>query len=110
MLDRLAGSARWWVLALLICATAMPRAQAPTGVTGFVFDDTNRNGQREAGERGLAGVAVSNQRQVVLRTAATHCRTQATGSRSSAFLMAALQLEASGAKCRQGRTAPPISD
>jgi hypothetical protein len=69
MLDRLAGSARWWVLALLICATAMPRAQAPTGVTGFVFDDTNRNGQREAGERGLAGVAVSNQRQVVLTAA-----------------------------------------
>ena len=36
-----------------------------TDVTGVVFDDANRNGARDAGESGIAGVAVSNQDAVV---------------------------------------------
>jgi hypothetical protein len=38
--------------------------------TGFVFDDVNGNGVRDAGEPGLAGVAVSNGVEVVLTDAA----------------------------------------
>ena len=37
---------------------------APVEVSGVVFDDLNRNGTRDAGERGMAGVAVSNQNDV----------------------------------------------
>lgn len=51
-------------VALLVVAAAwLPRAQAP--VTGVVFEDLNGNSQREAGERGLAGVVVSNQHEVI---------------------------------------------
>ena len=35
-------------------------------VSGVVFDDQNRNGRRDAGEPGIAGVKVSNGREVVL--------------------------------------------
>ena len=55
----------WTVGSLLCAAAAVPRAQTPAPVTGVVFEDANRNGQRDAGERGLGGVAVSNQREVV---------------------------------------------
>ncbi len=34
-------------------------------VSGLVYDDTNANGHRDAGERGLAGVAVSDGRSLV---------------------------------------------
>jgi len=34
-------------------------------VSGVVFDDTNRNGTKDSGEAGIAGVAVSNQDAVV---------------------------------------------
>jgi hypothetical protein len=50
---------------LLVVSAVFPRAQAPAPVEGVVFEDTNRNGRRERGERGLAGVAVSNQHEVV---------------------------------------------
>ena len=43
----------------------MAPAQVPAPVAGVVFEDANRNGRRDAGERGLSGVAVSNQREVV---------------------------------------------
>jgi len=36
--------------------------QAPATASGYVFVDRNANGVRDAGERGLAGVRVSNQR------------------------------------------------
>ena len=50
------------LLGLLI---ALPGAQAPAPVTGVVFEDANGNARRDAGERGLGGVAVSNQHEVV---------------------------------------------
>ncbi len=40
-------------------------AQDLPSATGFVFDDRNRNGQRDEGEPGLPKVLVSNQREVV---------------------------------------------
>ena len=53
---------------LLLIVAVLPEAQAPTPVAGVVFDDSNKNGRHDAGERGLGAVAVSNQHEVV-RTA-----------------------------------------
>lgn len=56
-----------------IVATSVVAAQASGGrapiVSGVVFADVNGNGRRDAGERGLAGVAVSNQDTVVMTDA-----------------------------------------
>ena len=54
---------------VLSCIVAVSGAQAPPTVTGIVFVDANRNGQQDPGERGLGGVAISNQRDVVQSTA-----------------------------------------
>jgi hypothetical protein len=53
------------VVLLVGAATWLPRAQTPAAVSGVVFEDLNGNGRRDAGERGVAGVAISNQRDVV---------------------------------------------
>ncbi|MEP7115954.1 MAG: hypothetical protein ABI880_00115 [Acidobacteriota bacterium] len=53
------------LLTLCLAAVAAPRAQAPP-VDGLVYLDANDNGQRDPGEVGVAGVAVSNQREVVV--------------------------------------------
>ena len=45
------------LIAVLIVAFSLPRAD----VTGVVFVDANANGVRDAGETGIANVAVSNQ-------------------------------------------------
>jgi Icc-related predicted phosphoesterase len=50
---------------LLVTSALIARAQPGGAVTGVVFVDDNGNGSREANERGLADVAVSNQQQVV---------------------------------------------
>src|SRR4051794_27142417 len=50
---------RLWTIGLIAAlGTAPPRAAE---VSGIVFDDVNRNGAQDAGEAGIAGVAVSNQ-------------------------------------------------
>ena len=62
-------SVRLWIAGTLLCVAATGASTQPQPqVTGIVFEDINRNGQRDQGERGLAGIAVSNQREVV-RTA-----------------------------------------
>ncbi|MCC6232626.1 MAG: calcineurin-like phosphoesterase family protein [Verrucomicrobiales bacterium] len=53
----------WLVAAWLGMSGALGRAETARGV---VFEDTNGNGRREAGERGLRGVRVSNQREVTV--------------------------------------------
>ena len=35
-------------------------------ISGTVFEDVNKNNIRDEGERGIAGVMVSNQREVIL--------------------------------------------
>ncbi len=56
---------------LLLSALALAGRAADGDVaTGTVFEDRNGNGLREAGEKGLKGVAVSNQRDIVLTDAA----------------------------------------
>ncbi len=52
------------LLMALLIAPAMPAAQR-ADVSGVAFIDTNGNGVRESGERGLGNVAVSNQDAVV---------------------------------------------
>ena len=49
-------------------------------VSGVVFEDTNRNGTREAGEKGIANVAVSNQDAVVTTDANGAFRLPGAGS------------------------------
>jgi hypothetical protein len=53
---------------LLGLATALLTAAAPPaagGVSGVVFEDANRNGRRDPGEKGLEAIVVSDQRGVV---------------------------------------------
>jgi len=58
---------RWLIVAPIVALTAaLGVARSPAvEISGVVFEDTNRNGTRDAGERGVAGVAVSNQDTVV---------------------------------------------
>lgn len=59
---------RMWIAVGLLAGLLSPgttQAQPPTPIVGLVFDDANRNGQHDPGERGIGGVAVSNQRDVV---------------------------------------------
>ena len=65
-------------LALLAALGASPSRTAE--VSGVVFDDTNRNGTRDAGERGVAGVAVSNQDTVVTTDASGAFRLPGEGT------------------------------
>jgi Icc-related predicted phosphoesterase len=60
-----AGIRRALFAASLLCASALPLAQAPAPVTGIVFVDADGDGTHDEGERGVAGVAVSNQHEVV---------------------------------------------
>jgi hypothetical protein len=51
---------------LLVLALLSPAAGAAgVQVDGTVFEDTNGNGSRDAGERGIGGVALSNGRDIV---------------------------------------------
>ncbi len=50
----------------LLAASAPRRAPVPPDLTGTVFIDRNANGARDAGEPGLAGVAVSDQNEVAV--------------------------------------------
>ena len=60
-------SRRWFWGWALLCVTGSVAAAAP--VHGVVFDDRNGNGVRDAGEPGLAGVAVSDGVTVALTDA-----------------------------------------
>jgi hypothetical protein len=56
--------------AVAILVIASPVFGQAAMVRGVVFDDANRNGVRDATERGVSGVAVSNQSDVVLTDSA----------------------------------------
>ena len=64
---------------VLIAALGCSRLPAPE-VSGVVFDDANRNGARDAGEVGIASVAVSNQDAVVTTDASGAFRLAGTGT------------------------------
>ena len=65
---------------LLLLSAPWVASQAPTAVEGVVFLDTNGNGRRDGGEAGLAGVAVSNQIDVVATGADGHYRLPTPGT------------------------------
>ena len=56
--------------ALAALALAQPAGGQAALIRGVVFEDANRNGVRDAAERGVSGVAVSNQRDVVVTDSA----------------------------------------
>lgn len=70
MKRKISAIALWIAMAfsclLVLPATENARAQTSRNMTkGIVFEDMNRNLKRDAGEKGLQGVLVSNQREVV---------------------------------------------
>ena len=73
---------RWLIAASIVALTTAPGAARShsAGISGVVFDDTNRNGTRDAGERGVAGVAVSNQDTVVTTDASGAFRLPGEGT------------------------------
>jgi len=73
---------RWLIAASIVALTTAPGAARShsAGISGVVFDDTNRNGTRDAGERGVAGVAVSNQDTVVTTDASGAFRLPGQGT------------------------------
>ena len=73
---------RWLIVASIVALTTAPGAARShsAGISGVVFDDTNRNGTRDAGERGVAGVAVSNQDTVVTTDASGAFRLPGEGT------------------------------
>lgn len=62
---RLISSVILAVSALPAVAQIIPPVPYTGTAKGVVFDDTNRNGVRDPGERGIGGVRVSNMREVV---------------------------------------------
>lgn len=56
---------RWWLCAFVALALVSSPVPAHGAWTGVVFVDLNRNGERDRGELGRAGIAVSNGREVV---------------------------------------------
>lgn len=47
---------------LLLCLAVLPAAAySQQTARGFVFDDVNKNGVKDSGEKGIAGIRVSNQ-------------------------------------------------
>ncbi len=66
---RVGGVLSTVLLALLGWGAVLPAVTPPVQAAtarGTVYEDRNRNGQRDAGEAGLPGVRVSNQRDVVV--------------------------------------------
>ena len=75
------------VLALALFAGAMPtKVSGQEVIAGTVFVDRNGNGHRDAGERGLRGVAVSNQADVVLTDSAGAYRLPGSGPTGVVFV------------------------
>ena len=64
----------------LLLALSLGLGRQPTGITGVVFEDSNGNGVRDAGERGIANVAVSNQDTIVVTDASGAFRMASRGT------------------------------
>ena len=60
---------KWLALCVATVALCAPAAAQSPVVSGVVFLDRNGNGQRDAGDTGVAGAVVSNQ-DAVVRTGA----------------------------------------
>jgi hypothetical protein len=69
------------ILSIILAAALGIFRPQTAEVSGIVFDDANRNGVRDAGEPGIAGVAVSNQDAVVTTDASGAFRLADAGTR-----------------------------
>ena len=73
--------ARWLIVTIVVLTTAPGAAHSHSAeISGVVFEDANRNGTRDAAERGIAGVAVSNQDTVVTTDASGAFRLASAGT------------------------------
>jgi len=102
--------ARWLIVASIVALTTAPGAARShsAGISGVVFDDTNRNGTRDAGERGVAGVAVSNQDTVVTTDASGAFRLPGEG-RGVIFVSMPNAYRPVGPWWRPANSAEPVS-
>ena len=101
---------RWLTITSIVAlttTTGVAHSHA-TEVSGVVFDDTNRNGARDAGERGVAGVAVSNQDTVVTTDAAGNFRLSGEGT-GVIFVSMPNAYRAVGPWWRPSNSAEPLS-
>ena len=53
----------WFNSIFLLLSVAL---QAQLSISGYVFEDANKNGRKDRNEKGIAGIPVSNGREVVL--------------------------------------------
>ena len=95
------------ILSLLLISTLGVEAERHADVTGVVFDDLNRNGTQDAGERGIAAVAVSNQDTVVTTDASGAFRLAGPGT-GVVFLSTPNRYRAVGPWWRNADAAQPL--
>ena len=100
----------WLIVAPLIAlGAALGSAHPqPAQISGVVFDDANGNGTRDAGERGIAGVAVSNQDTVVTTDASGAFRLSGAGT-GVIFVSTPNAYRAVGPWWRAASSAEPLS-
>lgn len=104
---------RWLPLLLLASGTPafaqqVPAPLARAAASGVVFEDRNANGVRDAGERGLAGVTVSNQ-ELVTRTDGDGRWSLAAGGHGAVFVVVPRAHRATSPWWRRADAAAPIA-
>jgi len=101
---------RWLIVTSIVALTTAPAVSHAhvIEVSGIVFDDANRNGTRDAGERGIAGVAVSNQDTVVTTDASGAFRLSGAGT-GVIFVSMPNAYRAVGPWWRAANSAEPLS-
>jgi calcineurin-like phosphoesterase family protein/SdrD B-like protein len=101
---------RWLIVTSIVTLTTAPAVSHAHAIeiSGIVFDDANRNGTRDAGERGIAGVAVSNQDTVVTTDASGAFRLPGAGT-GVIFVSTPNAYRAVGPWWRAANSAEPLS-
>jgi predicted MPP superfamily phosphohydrolase len=95
-------------LAALVLALSLGLSRQPSSITGVVFEDSNGNGVRDAGERGIANVAVSNQDTVVVTDASGAFRMTSRGT-GIVFVSTPNDYRAVGAFWRDASAPSPLT-
>lgn len=63
------GGGRWFLVMMVIAGAGLNAASVADEARGVVFEDHDRDGLRDPGEDGIAGVGVSNGREIVMTDA-----------------------------------------